>query len=110
MQPIQPEYAATALKRFEGNHVYVHFEFPRGGFLRNLTAEVEEAHLRGDGPYRVALRCRADGWVIMEGLTHMAAEEGGRLFLGAFGDDSSPDKSDQRLSRALQISMEPFRP
>lgn len=103
MQPIEPAVVAAVLKRFEGQQVYLHFEFPRGGFIRNLTAEVEEAHLRGDGPYRVALRCRQDGWVIMEGLTHMAAVQGAPLFLCAF-------ESDQRLSQALQISRDPFAP
>lgn len=103
MQPIQSDAVAGALKQFEGRRVYLHFEFPRGGFLRNIAAEVDEVHLKGAGPYRVALKCRDHGWVLMEGLTHMQMSEGHPLFLGAL-------ESDQRLSQALQISLERMAP
>ncbi len=104
MQPIDAQPVAAALKRFEGRRAYVHFEFCRGGFVRNLSADILEAHLRGEGPYRVALRCQGDGWVIMEELTHAELPRGkGPLFIGALEED-------QRLSRALSISLEPFAP
>jgi hypothetical protein len=101
MQPIQPEDVINALKSFEGQRVYVHFELTRGGFIRNLAAQVEETHLRGEGSYRVALRCKEEGWVIMEGLTHVDLTDDARLFLYAFD-------SEQRLFQALQLSLAPF--
>lgn len=78
-------------------------EFVRGGFVRNLAADVEEAVIRGEGPFRVALRCREAGWVVMEGLTHMESTAVEPLFLCAL-------ESDQRLAQVLQISPEPFAP
>jgi hypothetical protein len=101
VQPIQLEEVVNALKCFEGQRVYVHFELTRGGFIRNLAAQVVETHLRGEGSYRVALRCQEDGWVIMEGLTHVDLTHDARLFLYALD-------TDQRLSQALQLSLEPF--
>lgn len=101
MQPIDEAVITGILKGFEGSRVYMHFEFPRGGFVRNVSTAVTEAHLKGAGPYRVALRCEGDGWVIMEELTHFEATEHGPLFLCAL-------ESDGRLSRTLQISREPF--
>lgn len=103
MQPIRVEEVGAALKSFEGQGAYLHFEFARGGFIRNLTAQVEEVHLRGDGPYRVALRCKVDGWVIMEGLTHADLTQSAYLCLYALDND-------QRLSHALQLSLKPFAP
>jgi hypothetical protein len=103
VQPIEPAHIAASLRRYAGKQVYLHFEHSRGGFIRNLRAAVIEALMRGEGPYRVALRCQDDGWVIMEELTHMAVERDGTLCLYALD-------SDQKLSRALQISLEPFTP
>lgn len=103
MQPIRTEDLGAALKFFEGQQAYLHFEFARGGFVRNLTAQVEEAHLRGNGAYRVALRCKSDGWLVMEGLTHADLTQSSCVCLYALDND-------QRLSRALQLSLEPFAP
>lgn len=105
MQPIDEQSTGAALGLFNGRRAYLHFEMTRGGFVRNVTAEIEETVLRADsdGSFRVALRCKGDGWVIMEGLTHMDAGPGRPLFLAAFDDD-------QRLARALQLSLEPFAP
>lgn len=104
MQPIDTALLAQVLKRYEGSRAYLHVEFCRGGFVRNVAAQVVQAQIRGDGPYRVALRCQEDGWVIMEELTHAQIPDGaGPLFLCAFEED-------QRLSRALQIGLEPFSP
>lgn len=106
MQPLDPEILAPLVRGLAGQTVYLHCEVVPAGFLRNLKAEVQEAVLRGDEPpYRLALRCQGDGWVIMEGLTHMDVPrtEGAPLFLCGL-------ESDQRLSRAIQISREPFAP
>jgi hypothetical protein len=101
--PFDDKQVVQALQRFVGERAYLHFEFCRGGFVRNAVVEVEDAQVRGEGPWRVALRCGTHGWVIMEGLTHMEIRPGAPLFLGAL-------ESDQRLSQALQISREPFAP
>lgn len=101
MQPIDSTQLKSLLTGYAGRRTYLHYEFARGGFLRNIPVDIDEAVLRGDGPYRVALRCREHGWVIMEDLTHM--ESGAHLFLCAL-------ESDQRLARALQLSPEPFAP
>lgn len=103
MQPINRTAAAAALRSLSGGHCFIHFEFTRGGFVRNLAADVEEALIRGDGPYRIGIRCKANGWVVMEGLTHMEIREGEPLFFGTL-------ESDQRLAQALQISREVFAP
>lgn len=105
LQPIDADKVTAALRRFEGGRAYVHFEMTRGGFIRNLQADIESVALRGEGPYRVALKCRGDGWVIMEGLTHMDLPTGGPLFLGALESES-----DQRLTQCLQLNVEPFAP
>lgn len=101
MQPIDEAVIVSSLQGFEGSRVYLHFEFPVGGFVRNVSTTVSEAHLKGTGPYRVALRCEGDGWVMMEGLTHAVVPENGPLFLCALEEDG-------RLNRALQISRAPF--
>ena len=104
LQPIDPQVVAGVLAAWAGRTAYLHQETVPGGFVRNIRIDIEEAVLRhGEASYRVALRCRGDAWVVMEGLTHMELTEGQPLFLCAL-------ESDQRLSRALQISAEPFRP
>ncbi|MGE5590479.1 MAG: DUF1806 family protein [Bacillota bacterium] len=104
MQPIDPQVVSAALAAWAGRTAYVHQETVPGGFIRNVRVDIEQAVLRGDQPpYRVALRCRGDAWVVTEGLTHMDLTEGQPLFLCAL-------EGDQRLSRALQLSVEPFRP
>ncbi len=105
IQPIQGDLAAveSALGTFAGKAAWIHAEWIPGGFLRNMRVEVVAAYVRGGGPgYRVALRCRDDAWVRIEDVTHWATDEGGRLFLMAFGDEQ------QRLSRTLEISPQPF--
>lgn len=101
-QPLDPQAVTQALQRLAGSRLYLHFEFTRGGFLRNLVADVEEAVLRGEGPYRVALRCREHGWVIMEGLTQMALSPD-LLVLGALDEE-------QKLAHLIQLSREAYRP
>ena len=103
MAPFDSEQVAQALRRFVGQRVYLHFEFCRGGFVRNAEVDVEDVQVRGEGPWRVALRCGTHGWVVMEDLTHMEIKPCAPVFLGALESES-----DQRLSRALQISREPF--
>lgn len=101
MEAIDGARARAVLDRYAGQVVYLHFEFARGGFVRNLKARVVEVALRGDGPYRVGIRCAENGWVVMEGLTHWAVAEGQPLFLCAL-------EPDQRLAQALQLHLAPM--
>ena len=104
MRPIHDDPAAVraALARFAGQGVYVHAECIPGGFVRNARFEVAAAELRGEGRYRVALRCQEGAWVRLEDLTHWELDPQGRLMLLAFGD------AEQRLSRTLELSLQPF--
>jgi hypothetical protein len=101
MRPIERSQVQQALDRYAGRDVWLHFEFCRGGFVRNVKARIVEAVLRGDGPYRIGIRCEGEGWVVMENLTHWAENEGEPLFLCAL-------EPDQRLAQALQIHSEPM--
>ncbi|HZG85612.1 DUF1806 family protein [Paenibacillus sp.] len=100
MQPIEIERLETVLQAYEGRTPYIHVEVTPGAFVRNVTAAIEQAYVRGSGPYRVALRLKGDGWIRAEGLTHMA-EEPGRLLLA--GHDELG-----RLTCGLQLSTERF--
>ncbi len=104
MRPIFDDPAAVreALARFAGQTVYVHAECIPGGFVRNARLAVTSAQMRGEGRYRVALRCDDDAWVRWEDLTHWEMDGQGRLLLLAFGD------AEQRLSRTLELSLKPF--
>lgn len=98
--PIDGEKLAQVLEGLRGRRVYLHMEVTPGGFLRNLAVDVNEAVVRCDGAtYRVALRCQNNGWVVMEGLTHMAAQAGEPLLLGML-------ETEDRLTRVMQISAE----
>lgn len=102
VRPIDAEELAPVLHQLCGRTVYLHVEVIPGGFMRNLTAEIEEAVLRSDGPtHRVALRCAGRGWVVMEGLTHMTIGEGEPLHLCTLAEED-------RLTRVIQISKEAF--
>jgi hypothetical protein len=91
-----------ALAAFAGREAFVHAEWIPGGFLRNMRVEVRSAHVRGGGPYRVALRCAGEAWVRIEDVTDWDLDASGRLFLLAFGD------AEQRLARTLELSPRPF--
>lgn len=102
VRPIDVEELAPVLRLLSGRTVYLHVEVIPGGFMRNVTAEVEEAVLRSDGStYRMALRCGGHGWVVMEGLTHMSIREGEPLHLCTLAEED-------RLTRVIQISKEAF--
>ena len=92
----------AALRAWAGRTAFVHAEWIPGGFLRNMAVEVLEAHLRGGGPYRVALRCAGDAWVRIEDVTDWELDPEGRLCFLAFGD------AEQRLSRTLEIAPHPL--
>jgi len=104
VRPIAEDPAAleAALARFVGARAFVHAEWIPGGFLRNMQVQVEAAHLRGRGPYRVALRCAGDAWVRIEDVTDWEDDAQGRVCLLAFGD------AEQRLARTLEVSPRPL--
>lgn len=102
IRPIEAEKLAPVARRLSGSRVYLHIEVTPGGFLRNLAADIDEVVIRSDGPtYRVALRCGDDGWVVMEGLTHMSLRDGEPLLLCRLEEED-------RLTRVIQISEEVF--
>lgn len=102
VRPIDAAELTRELRRLCGHQVYLHMEVTPGGFLRNLRTELHEVVLRSDGPtYRLALRCAEDGWVVLEGLTHMSLQGGAPLLLGTL-------EGEDRLTRAIQISEEAF--
>lgn len=102
LYPIEANELSRVLNSLSGRWVHLHLEVAPGGFLRNLRAYVEEAVIRCDGPtFRVALRCRESGWVVMEGLTHTVARGEEPFMLGTLVEEG-------RLTRVLQISKEAF--
>lgn len=102
VRPIEAEALAQVLRRLSGRRVYLHVEVTPGGFMRNLVTEIDSAVLRGDGlTYRIALRCSDQGWVVMEGLTHMCVREGDPLLLCTLEEED-------RLTRVIEISEEAF--
>lgn len=101
MEPIDAGRLRRALSAYAGSECYLHVEFCRGGFVRNVRVRVLELALRGDGPYRLGIRCDDDGWVVMEGLTHWATEAEEPLFLCALEED-------QKLAHLLQIHTRPM--
>lgn len=102
LRPIDAVELTQAVRRFSGHHVYLHLEVTPGCFLRNLHADLEEVVLRCDGAtYRIALRCSDNGWVVLEGLTHMVIADGAPLLLGTL-------EGEDRLTRVIQISKEAF--
>lgn len=102
IEPIEPDLLARTVRRFNGRRVYLHLEVTPGGFLRNLAAQIDEVVVRSSGSTcRVALRCADDGWVVMEGLTHMALRDGEPLMLCTL-------EAEDRLTRVIQISEEAF--
>ncbi|EKP94275.1 bacillithiol biosynthesis deacetylase BshB2 [Thermaerobacter subterraneus] len=107
MEAIEPARVQRALQAFVGAPVYLHLEtthgaYTRGGFgafARNVQVQLEDAALRGAGPFRAGLRV-AGGWVYAEGLTHWQ-EEPGRLILEGHDDEG-------RLTVVLELSRSPF--
>lgn len=99
VRPIDAAELTQALRLLAGQSVYLHMEVTPGGFLRNLRTELNEAVLRCDGAtYRLALRCVEHGWVVLEGLTHMAVQDDVLLICTLEGED--------RMTRVLEISKE----
>lgn len=106
VRPIDAAELTQALRLLAGQSLYLHMEVTPGGFLRNLRAEIEEAVLRCDGPtYRLALRCVEHGWVVLEGLTHMALQAGAP-FMPARGLLLCTLEGEDRMTRVIQISKE----
>jgi hypothetical protein len=101
MKPIDPNVLIRHLSGFAGGSAFAHVEVTPGGFARNIVIQIEETHVHGSGPYRVALRLKQNGWIRVEGLTHMTVDEKGRLLLA--GHDS-----EGKLTSGLELSREAF--
>ncbi|WMT41848.1 DUF1806 family protein [Paenibacillus sp. D2_2] len=89
------------LRRLVGAKVYVHSEATSYMFVRNFSVQLTEAHIAGEGTYRVALRFNGDGWLRMEALTDYEVDDQGRLLLAGFDDKG-------RMDVALHLGREAF--
>lgn len=106
VRPIDAAELTPALRLLAGQSVYLHMEVTPGGFLRNLRTELNEVVLRCDGPtYRLALRCVEHGWVVLEGLTHMAIPDGAPFIPGR-GLLLCTLEGEDRMTRVIEISKE----
>lgn len=101
MKPIDKDLLNGRLAEFQKGSSFAHVEVTPGGFARNIVIQIEETHVHGSGPYRVALRLKQNGWIRVEGLTHMTVDEAGRLLIA--GHDS-----DGKLTTGLELSREAF--
>lgn len=101
MQHIQMEELKLHLRSYEGKQVYVHVEVTPGAFVRNVKVHIAQTYANGNGPYRVALRLEDDGWIRVEGLTHLTIDAEGRLIVAGHDEKG-------RLTAALELSIEPF--
>jgi len=101
LRQIQLEELIDCLRRYEGGTSFVHVEATPGAFVRNAAVAIEQAFAAGEGPYRVGLRLADDGWIRVEGLTHLTIDEEGRLLLAGHDDKG-------RLTTALELSRERF--
>ncbi|MCR8643551.1 YojF family protein [Paenibacillus sp. N1-5-1-14] len=101
MKPIHKQAVTTALRAFIGQQVYIHAEAIPGGFLRNISVEVEQAMIAGEGPYRVAIRIPYNGWIRMESLTHYISESEEKLLLAGHDEQG-------RITTVLELSTRPF--
>jgi len=101
MEPIVKKKVEEALQAFHGCRTYVHAEVIPGGFVRNAAVDVRQAHIAGDGPYRIAVQFDHDGWIRMENLTHFEIDGKRRLLLAGHDDQG-------RLSTVLELSFAPF--
>jgi hypothetical protein len=101
MKPIDRQTVLSAVESFLGVQVYVHFEAP-GSIFRNALCVFSEAGIKGEGPYRLALRSK-DGsvWIRMEGLIDYDVDEQGRLFIAEHDDVG-------RLIRGVTLSRHPL--
>ncbi|WP_308639709.1 DUF1806 family protein [Paenibacillus silvisoli] len=101
MKPILITAVEEELLAYIGQEAYIHCEATSDLFVRNFKVSVTEAHLAGDGAYRVALRFKSIGWLRMEGLTHYEVDRQGRLLMAGFDGRG-------RMHVALELGKEPF--
>lgn len=114
MEPIKKSLVQSVLDSFLNREVYLHLEttngayaahsqesnMPVGAYLRNGRICFGQGDIRGDGPYRVALKLEL-GWVYAEGLTDFELGQAGQLLLAGHDQEG-------RLAVALELSFSPF--
>ncbi|MDQ0206159.1 YojF family protein [Alkalicoccobacillus murimartini] len=114
MKPIITEEAQQQINKYANTTVYIHLEttngayathnnadfFSASAYIRNAKVHIEHGKILGEGPYRVGLKIDI-GWVYAEGLTHVEADQEGRLLFAGHGAEG-------KLAVALQISQTPF--
>jgi hypothetical protein len=101
MERIVPDLLLKSLKKLIGQKVYIHFEVNPGGYFRNGNATLYDAHVKGEGNFRVYLELEKKESIIhVDQLTHMSITKEQIILMGY-------DEYD-RLARTLEISNKPF--
>jgi hypothetical protein len=101
MIPLHPETVLRQLEQWKGKDVYIHLEVNPEAYIRNAKVELIEAHVKGDGPYRVFLELGQErGLIQINGITHMSVDENMVICTGY--DDQN------RLAQTLEVSIKPF--
>jgi len=101
LQKIDKKAVGLALEAYQGQKAYIHAEVIPGGFLRNISVQIIQTYIAGDGPYRIALRTENEGWIRMENLTDYEIDEQGRLLIAGHDDQG-------RIMTAFELSLKPF--
>jgi Protein of unknown function (DUF1806) len=101
LQRIDKKIVESALQAYQGRKTFIHAEVIPGGFLRNISVQVIQSYIAGDGPYRVALRTEDEGWIRMESLTDYEIDDQGRLLIAGHDDQG-------RITTAFELSLSPF--
>jgi hypothetical protein len=101
MEQIVPDLLFKNLQKWRGQKIYIHFEVNPGGYFRNGKALLDEAHVKGEGSYRVYLELDSKQSIIhVDQLTHMSITKE-QIILMSYDEH-------QRLARTLEISTKPF--
>lgn len=101
MRRIDKKIVENALQAYQGCKAFIHAEVIPGGFLRNISVQIIQSYIAGEGPYRVALRTEDEGWIRMEGLTDYEIDEQGRLLIAGHDDQG-------RITTVFELSLSPF--
>jgi hypothetical protein len=101
MEQIVSNLLYQNLQKWKGQQVYIHLEVNPGGYFRNGNALLYDAHVKGEGSYRVYLELDEKQSIIhVDHLTHMKITERQIILMGY--------DEHHRLARTLEVSSKPF--
>lgn len=101
MEALQPDRVLAGFERWLGQTVHVHLEVNPGAYWRNGSGILTQAHVKGDGPFRVFLEFIEGGLIQVDDLTHMDIHDNIVLCIAFDNQD--------RLARLIEVSPSPFR-